>query len=625
MSIHSMMYNGLSGVNSMSGNMGMLADNIANLNTVGHKSSYSVFQNVLTSASSRYSDIGNGSQVAAIYKNFQTGQLEGSGRATDMAIDGRGFFMLRDPRESGEYLYTRDGQFLVSEQTGAPPGTYFLVTPQGRYAQGYNLGSVATPSDTVEDILIRRESLPQATSEIKLALNLQYDPGKVEAAATESQLYAAWNGAQQPPLAESAYDYRTILQCYDDQGQAFDLSVYFDYTSQANEREFIVTQDPTLDRRLLNDGSRYNDGATPETGAGALLYGKLLFNSGGELLDIQAWQVPADGSLIPSAANMLARDQSSGLYSFEYNLSGAGPNLNSAIDFGSTTSPQVATSPGTAKATAAGPTAPAISPLTMWNNVYDVSGNKVQDGDEITFSGLNRDGEDVTLAYVVDYQNRVEDLMNELEDAFACTVLLNSGRLELHDQESGASQLAVTAISYRDADGNGPADNPLLAQFFGDEGSAFTVTAADNQGLSPIRTTNYATGSVDIFKGQDGFGIGILKDISVAPDGVVTGHYSNNQSLAQAQVALADFASYKGLTLFGGNIYKATEAAGTAVIGAAGSGSFGNIHGNSLEVSNVDLARQFVDLTLTQRIFQANSMSISTANEVYETALRLKT
>ncbi len=842
MSIHNMMFNGLSGVNSMSANMGVLADNIANINTVGHKSSYSLFQNVLTSVSSQYGDIGNGGQVAAINKSFQPGQLEGTSNATDMAIDGRGFFMLRDSLED-EILYTRDGQLRIDEQADSPAGTYFLVTPQGRYAQGYNLGSVDNPGNTIEDLLIRRECLPQATSEITLALNLRYDPDAVETipisdgelllndglsganedlwemadgwgnggifanewsadqitfvdnrmtitledagsglvsgeyrslesygygryearikasdvpgtiagfftyseaphdeidieikgddpskmqvnywsdgeehpvvidlgfdasqdfhtyafewepegikwfvdgvevhvedgsngalpsnpgqlmlnlwasegagewssdfssidpvsievdsishtafATAETgdpqSLYAAWDGTQQPPLPESAYDYWTKLQCHDDQGESFDVSVYFDYTSEANEREFIVTHDPALDRRLIDsDGARYNDGDSPETGAGALLYGKLIFNSVGELLDIQAWQVPPNGDLLPTVGNMLARDPRSGFYSFEYNLSGIGPNLSSTLNFGAIATPRIARSQGLAKADGSGESASAVDVLTSWDSVYDIAGNRAQNGDEISFNGLKGSGEAVALTYVVDYRNRVEDLMVQLEEAFSCTALIRGGRLELHDLATGASQLTITDISYRDANGDSPMENSALAQLFGDEGSSFVVEPNEEMGFSPIRTTNYASQSSDVFKGQNGYGTGILQDISVAADGTVTGHYSNNQSLAQARVALADFADYKGLALYGGNIYKATEEAGAPVIGVAGSGTFGNVHGNSLEISNVDLARQFVDLTMTQRIFQANSMILTTANEVYETALRLK-
>lgn len=625
MSIHNMMYNGISGINTMSDNMGVAANNVANINTVGYKSATPAFYDILSTATGNSY---NRAQFTGLNRDFRSGDLETTNRSTDMAINGRGFFMLRDPGEGAEAFYTRDGQFSFTATADAPDGAYFLLTPQGHYLQGLNLGSVETPTDTVEDILIRRESLPQATSALTLAVNLQNNPGAVE--QDDAPLFAAWDGVRSPPINDGAFDYSTLMKCYDDQGQAFSVTTYFDYTTNDNEKEFLVTCDPALDQRLIGDtGVRYNAGTTPERGAGALLYGKLIFSSSGELMDIQAWNVPAVyddlDPFVPDVDNMLEPATADKDYAFAYNISGVGDNLAATLNFGTVSSPQVTNSPGSAKATGAGDTAPAISPLTDWDSVYDLNGNQVRDGDEITFTGLNHDGEAVTLTYVVDYQNRVEDLMQELEEAFAATALLRDGQLELQDNENGASQLAVTSISYRDADGNSPTDNSLLAQFFGADGSAFTVTATDDLGLATIRTTNYATSSADVFKNQDGFGVGYLQNITVNTEGVITGHYSNDQRLEQAQLMLADFPMYyKGLLPIGGNLYKATAEAGAPIIGIAGSDRFGRVINNSLEMSNVDLARQFVDLTMTQRIFQANSMVITTANEVYETALRLK-
>lgn len=622
MALHNIMYNGMSGLNSMSANMAVLGDNIANVNTVSYKAAQTTFQSTLTSSQGRFGEVGNGSQVAAISKNFRPGQLEATSKATDMAIAGQGFFMLRDPRE-GENLYGRDGQFNLEVLPGTPDGSYNLVTPEGRYVQGINLGSVANPGGGIEDILVRRESLPQATANVSLALNLENRA--IAPDAVNPPLFAAWDGAASPPLAAGQYDYRSVIRAFDDQGQAFDLGVYFDRTADDNEWEFMVTHDPGLDRRLIgDDGARYNDGEMPEKGAGALLYGKLTFSSSGELLDLQAWNVPPEGEFVPDEENLLPFDPQSGLYSFSYNLSGVGSNLSSTIDFGTTLATQRTTSPDGAKADASGVGGPAISAMTLWDSVYDRHGNRMQEGDELTFSGFNGAGEEVALTYVVDYGQRVEDLLIRLENAFNCTALVRNGQVELHDLEPGESQLAVTAIAYRDVEGNSPAENPDLARPFGEDGVAFAVMEGAGFELNPIRTTNYAVGSSTIAQSQDGFAAGILQSISVKPDGNIVGSYSNNQSSVQAQVMLADFANYRGLTLESGNAYKATAEAGAVVVGTAASGSFGKVLGNSLEFSNVDLGRQFVDLMMTQRIFQANSKSISAADEIFGTLMRMK-
>ncbi|MDF1615579.1 flagellar hook protein FlgE [Desulfurivibrio dismutans] len=636
MSLHNMMFNGMSGINSMAGNMAVLGDNIANVNTVSYKNAQTTFQNVLTSSQQHFDEVGNGSQLQAISKNFRPGPLEETTKATDMAIAGKGFFMVND--DAGEVLYTRDGQFDLRLEDYTPAGFYNLVTPAGYRVQGVNLEDGAG-NGQLGDVLVRRESLPQATDNVTMALNLQSSGTGV---ADSTPLYDSWNGAASTPMTAGAYDYQTTMQAYDDQGQSFNLNIFFDQTENPHEREFLVTHDPALDRRLLPDGSRYNSGPEPEKGAGALLYGKLIFNTTGELLDIQTWEVPPDGNLelwqqangengeengngelVPSEY-WQQPDSGSGLYSFDYNISGIGDNLSSTIDFGTTLSLQVATSSGVLKAGGSGAAAPNVHVLSSWDQVYDSNGKRVQEGDTLIFQGYNHQGEEVTSNYVVDYDQRVEDLMLQLEQDFNATALLRNGRLELHANEPGESQLAVTAVNYLDATGNSPADNPDLAQPFGEEGAGFALAMGEDLMLSPIRTTNYATASTTIFQDQNGHGSGVLQTIAIKPDGTIVGNYSNGQSHDQAQVMLADFANYHGLIPGSHNTYRSSAESGDPVIGTPGNGSFGQVLGNSLEGSNVDLGRQFVDLTMTQRIFQANSKSITTADEIHQTLMRLK-
>ncbi|ADH85211.1 flagellar hook protein FlgE [Desulfurivibrio alkaliphilus] len=636
MSLHNMMFNGMSGINSMAGNMAVLGDNVANINTVSYKNSQTTFQNVLTSSQDRFHEVGNGSQIQAISKNFRPGPLEQTTKATDMAIGGKGFFMVND--YNGETLYTRDGQFDLKVEDYTPAGFYNLVTPAGYRVQGLNL-DYGNGNGQPGDILVRRDSLPQATENVTLALNLQ---SSAAPPTDTTSLYESWNGAATPPLAAGAYDYQTSIEAYDDQGQSFPLNIFFDHTDNPQEREFLITHDPALDRRLMPDGSRYNSGPEPEKGAGALLYGKLIFSSVGELMDIQAWAVPPDGNLelwLPAdgddgeetgTGELLPSeywqqpDAGSGLFSFDYNISGTGDNLSSTIDFGTTLSRQVATSSGMLKADGSGAAAPGAHVLTTWNQVYDSNGQQVQEGDTFIFQGLNHQGEEVTSTYVVDYGERVEDLMLQLEADFNVTALLRNGRLELQANDPGESQMAITSVTYLDAAGNSPADNPDLAQPFGEQGAEFALELGQDMELSPLRTTNYATSSSTIFQDQDGYGAGVLQNVSVKPDGTIVGNYSNGQSHDQAQVMLADFANYHGLIPGSNNTYQASAQSGDPVIGTPGSGVFGQVLGSSLEGSNVDLARQFADLTMTQRIFQANSKSITTADEIHQTLMRLK-
>ncbi|MBL8943279.1 MAG: flagellar hook basal-body protein, partial [Myxococcales bacterium] len=93
MSITSAMYNGAAGLGSHSEAMGVISDNIANVNTVGFRSSRANFSDVLGGmlAGSR---TGAGSRIGSVQTMFNEGSLLGTGNATDLAISGNGFFMV---------------------------------------------------------------------------------------------------------------------------------------------------------------------------------------------------------------------------------------------------------------------------------------------------------------------------------------------------------------------------------------------------------------------------------------------------------------------------------------------------------------------------------------------------
>ncbi|MBU4230886.1 MAG: flagellar hook-basal body complex protein, partial [Proteobacteria bacterium] len=98
---------------------------------------------------------------------------------------------------------------------------------------------------------------------------------------------------------------------------------------------------------------------------------------------------------------------------------------------------------------------------------------------------------------------------------------------------------------------------------------------------------------------------------------------SNGQNITQAQLVLANFMNLQGLRSVGGNNFVATDAAGMAMIGTAGQPAFGTATNYSLEMSNVDIGREMVDVITTQRAFQANAKSLSTADEMYEKLIQM--
>jgi flagellar hook protein FlgE len=118
------------------------------------------------------------------------------------------------------------------------------------------------------------------------------------------------------------------------------------------------------------------------------------------------------------------------------------------------------------------------------------------------------------------------------------------------------------------------------------------------------------------FTSQNGFAAGALQAISIDDNGFVAGLFSNGQTVRLAQVALARFANATGLARVENSNFAETLASGNAVVGSPNQGSFGTIRSGFLELSNTDLAEEFVKLIISQRSFQANTRTISATNEL---------
>ena len=146
----------------------------------------------------------------------------------------------------------------------------------------------------------------------------------------------------------------------------------------------------------------------------------------------------------------------------------------------------------------------------------------------------------------------------------------------------------------------------------------------DTAGVTNGDLVQYAGTSTTNFNTQDGYAAGSLRGISVDENGFVTGAYSNGQLTPLYQIVLTDFPSYFGLSKMGNNLYAESRASGQAMPGVPLSGSLGSISPSAIEMSNVDLAQEFVKMITTQRAFQANSRVITTSDEVLQELISLK-
>ena len=131
---------------------------------------------------------------------------------------------------------------------------------------------------------------------------------------------------------------------------------------------------------------------------------------------------------------------------------------------------------------------------------------------------------------------------------------------------------------------------------------------------------NSAVNGLDI----NGHAGGNLVDIAISDDGTITGKFDNGDKIALAQVALAAFNNEQGLTRTGDGLFTQSPTSGNPLIDAPGTGARGAVQSGALEQSNVDLGTELVTLIAYQRAFQANSKTVTTADEMLQVVDDLK-
>jgi len=156
--------------------------------------------------------------------------------------------------------------------------------------------------------------------------------------------------------------------------------------------------------------------------------------------------------------------------------------------------------------------------------------------------------------------------------------------------------------------------------------ASFAITGANAISLNIdfSQLTQFGGNPTAYINFQDGYEAGSLDMVSTDSGGVLTGIFTNGQSKALAQIALATFSNPGGLLKEGGNLYQISNNSGLPNIGTANSGGRGSIAVGALEMSNVDLAQEFTNMIVTQRGFQANSRVITTSDEMLQDLINIK-
>ena len=150
------------------------------------------------------------------------------------------------------------------------------------------------------------------------------------------------------------------------------------------------------------------------------------------------------------------------------------------------------------------------------------------------------------------------------------------------------------------------------------------VTVDPTSGALSGDITGYAAANDTYGLFQDGYAPGTVESVAIEQDGQIVGLFTNGQTRTIGQVLIADFVSPWGLTKMGKSLFAESMSSGQPTIGEAGTGGRGSIASNALEMSNVDMASEFVRMITTQRAYQANARVISTSDELLAELMMIK-
>ncbi len=262
MGILSSLFAGVSGLNANGNLLSVIGNNIANQNTVGFKTSRATFADLVSSSlggGSGTVQTGIGVTLTSIQTNFTQGSLVTSNNALDMAVDGNGFFMLKDSQ--GGTFYSRAGQFRLDNENR-------VVNPNGLFLQGYQAdenGQITGSIDTIA--LPTTTAAPNPTASVDLSANLQ--------ATADTSTFDLTD-----PTGTS--NFSTSLSVYDSLGQSHLLTTYFTRNS-SNTWEYNVVGNEEDVTAGVASGTYHTDNINSTLGLVRMASGTLTFTTSGAL------------------------------------------------------------------------------------------------------------------------------------------------------------------------------------------------------------------------------------------------------------------------------------------------------------------------------------------------------
>ena len=326
MSIYGALYSGVSGLSANSNAMGMIADNITNLNTVGYKATDAQFVSLVTAsdAGSNYAPGGVRSSPRSLIE--KAGLPQSTDSPTDLSIEGSGFFIVKNATSgtdpNGEVEFTRSGSFTPDSQG-------FLHNAAGLYLQGYKINDDGTIPSNLGD-LTKLETIntsgltgtAEATTTATLRANLQ---STTTVNAQEATYNATASGTNMASGTVTP-DFTRDIQVYDAQGGSKTLTMSFLKSSTpnqwhveiyANPASEVTTSGAYVDGQVATGTIAFNDNGTLDltntspalTSAinanwtGGVAASNITFDLGTDTMADGLTQFASDSALISSSVN----------------------------------------------------------------------------------------------------------------------------------------------------------------------------------------------------------------------------------------------------------------------------------------------------------------------------------
>jgi flagellar hook protein FlgE len=249
---------------------------------------------------------------------------------------------------------------------------------------------------------------------------------------------------------------------------------------------------------------------------------------------------------------------------------------------------------GTQLNAAATATSTFITPVTLYNSVgsivtLNVTFTKVASANQWSYSAIPSEGT-ITAG------------------ATGTVTFDTTGQLSLVDGETAADH--TFTLNFDDA--TTPANEMSL-----------NWDLVDSAGTTHGKLTGFAAASNNNSLVQDGYATGTLLGLSVTSLGDITGLFNNGQTELLNRIAMADFLAPSGLNRSGNNKFTESQESGAPTIGVPDTGGLGKILGESLELSNVDIAQAFVTMIKTQQAYQASARLITTTDDLLSESVNL--